>query len=205
MAAYKAAVAPRRAELERAQAECLRLEAASKAALDAATAAATAAEAEEKAAAAASQAAWQALPAMPPSRFVETSGGKLQQDGVKALEGMVDTLLAADPPGGTIFVDEAHQLSQADPTGQGAAVVKRLVKYSEDHRSVLSFILAGYPLPMQALLDMDVGLARRFPELPTNCFRLADYSAGELAAIFRSKVAEKNKRLEAELCGRGAH
>ena len=141
---YKATVAPKRAELERLQAECLRREAASKAALDAATAAATAAEAEEKAAAAAAQAAVQALPVMPPSRFVETSGGKLQQDGVKALEGFVDTLLAADPPGGVIFIDEAHQLAGADPTGQGAAVVKRLVKYSEDHRAVLTFILAGY-------------------------------------------------------------
>ena len=140
----KTAVAPKRGELEGIQAECLRQEAASKAALDAATAAATAAEAEEKAAAAAAQAAVQALPPLPPSRFVETSGGKLQQEGVAALEGFVDTLLAADPPGGVIFIDEAHQLCGADPTGKGAAVVKSLVKFSEDHRAVLTFILAGY-------------------------------------------------------------
>ena len=141
-----------------------------------------------------------------PKRFVETSGGKLQQDGVESLEEIVEGLLAASPPGGTIFIDEAHQLAGADPTGKSAPVVKRLVKYSEDHRAVLTFILAGYPDPMQSLLDMDVGLARRFPELPTNCFRMPDYTAGELAAIFRSKVEEKNKRLDAEAeAARAAH
>ena len=133
-----------------------------------------------------------------PKRFVETSGGKLQTAGVEALEEIVEGLLAADPPGGCIMIDEAHQLSGADPTGKSAPVVKRLVKYAEDHRAVLTFILAGYPDPMQALLDMDVGLARRFPDLPTNCFRMPDYTAGELAAIFRSKVEEKNKKLDAD-------
>ena len=133
-----------------------------------------------------------------PKRFVETSGGKLQTEGVEALEEIVEGLLSASPPGGTIFLDEAHQLAGAEPTGKSAPVIKRLVKYSEDHRAVLTFILAGYPDHMQALMDMDAGLARRFPDLPTNCFRMPDYTAGELAAIFRSKVEEKNRKLDAD-------
>jgi len=127
-----------------------RLLAKERAALAAETAAAQAladAEAVEKSAAAAA-AASAAVPKQP-GRFVETSGGKLQQDGVVAFESMVQALLSATPPGGVIFIDEAPQLVDNDVKGTGRDVVKRLIKYSEDHRKELTFLLAGYPDTME--------------------------------------------------------
>jgi hypothetical protein len=73
-------------------------------------------------------------------RFIETSGGFLVREGSKALEAMVEPLLAASPPGGIVFIDEAGQLTSPG----GMQVVHRLLKLAEDHRCHLTFMLAGY-------------------------------------------------------------
>jgi hypothetical protein len=185
--------ASRRSELERLIAAHVAAEAACLTAVDAATARLQAAGSGAQTAATVAGAAASAVPPATSQRFVETSGGKLQQDGVAAFEATVQTLLSATPPGGVIFIDEAHQLVQSDTTGGGRDVVKRLIKYSEDRRDVLTFILAGYPKDIETLMEADEGLRRRFPEQDGNLLKFEDYSAGDLAAIFGSFLTRLSK------------
>jgi hypothetical protein len=118
-------------------------------------------------------------------RLVETFGGELANKGVNYFAGLVQPLLDAEPPGGVVFVDEAHQLlSSSSP--QGRDVLQALVKYSEDHRGVLSFILAGYAKEMEMLIEADPGLASRFPQ--QNLFIFDDFSADELTEILHGMV-----------------
>jgi hypothetical protein len=112
------------------------------------------------------------------NRFIETFGGELANKGPDYFDGLVASLLSAEPPGGVIFIDEAHQLINAS---KGQDVIQALVKYSEDNRDTLSFILAGYPKEMELLIEADPGLASRFP--PENLFVFEDFSAIDLTEI----------------------
>lgn len=118
-------------------------------------------------------------------RFIDISGGELSNKGTQHFINILQPLLDAQPPGGVVFIDEAHQLvSSSSP--QGRDIVQLLVKYSEDHRHTLSFILAGYEKEMEALIDADPGLLSRFPSI--NKFDFVDYSIPQLADIFRGML-----------------
>ncbi len=114
------------------------------------------------------------------------------KDGLDKLEAMVKSMLEADPPGGTIFIDEAGQLAdkRVGGGGGGVAVVQRLIKLSEDHRDVLSFMLSGYEHQFKELLAIDLGLRSRFPRV----FVFSDYNEPELAHIFRKMVEDRGKK-----------
>ena len=112
-------------------------------------------------------------------RFVETSGGVLLRDGSKALDKIVDPLLAADPPGGIIYIDEAGQLLDGNHNNK-MEVVHRLIKLTEDHRDTLSFILTGYKKQIDTLMECDPGLPGRF----SLEFHFENYNEKELSAIF---------------------
>ena len=84
--------------------------------------------------------------------------------------------------GGTLFLDEAYAL--AGDMKQGGDCFSRdaiatLLTESENHRTDVMVILAGYDGPMQRLLDADPGLRRRFP----HALALPNYSPTELARI----------------------
>lgn len=78
---------------------------------------------------------------------------------------------------GVLFIDEAHQLL-ADGNTQGAAALRALLPELERRRQHLCVILAGYPEPMQRLLDSDQGLASR-----TQVIRFEDYGPHDLHGI----------------------
>jgi adenylate kinase family enzyme len=83
--------------------------------------------------------------------------------------------------GGVLFIDEAYGLvndSQDDP--YGAEAVQALLKRIEDDRDRLGVILAGYPRPMQQLLESNPGLSSRFPRT----FEFENFTATELGRIF---------------------
>ena len=82
--------------------------------------------------------------------------------GIDKLENMVNTFLSASSPGGVIFIDEAGQLADTRVNGGsgGIAVVQRLIKYAEDHRKHITFILSGYPDQIKNLMAIDMGLKR---------------------------------------------
>ena len=81
---------------------------------------------------------------------------------------------------GMLFIDEAHQLADTDI---GRELLRALVPIIEDPeiRADTGFILAGYNHEMKRMLEVDSGLARRFPE--NHRIRFTDYTANELRRI----------------------
>ena len=90
--------------------------------------------------------------------------------------------------GGILFVDEAYQLVSGDGDDYGKEAIATLLKRMEDDREKLIVIAAGYTDEMRDFLDANSGLRSRFPKT----IEFADYTAPELAAIFRS-MAKKNE------------
>ncbi|MBL8823503.1 MAG: AAA family ATPase [Planctomycetia bacterium] len=83
---------------------------------------------------------------------------------------------------GVLFIDEAYSLVHEGEDPYGAEAVQTLLKRMEDQRDRLVVILAGYPEPMQQLLNTNPGLASRFGRTLT----FADYSPVELCRIFNT-------------------
>ncbi|MFZ4718721.1 MAG: AAA family ATPase [Ilumatobacteraceae bacterium] len=87
--------------------------------------------------------------------------------------------------GGLLFIDEAYSLV-GDQYGDEA--IATLVKAMEDHRDELVLIVAGYPAPMQRLIDSNPGLASRF----RLTIEFEDYRDDELVAIFERLCAQND-------------
>ena len=90
--------------------------------------------------------------------------------------------------GGILFVDEAYQLVSGENDDYGKEAIATLLKRMEDDRDKLIVIAAGYTDEMRDFLDANSGLRSRFAKI----IEFADYTAPELAAIFRS-MAKKNE------------
>jgi len=93
---------------------------------------------------------------------------------------------------GVLFIDEAYSLVAErgeDPYGLEALQV--LLKRMEDNRDRLVVVLAGYPVPMEGLLDSNPGLSSRF----SRHFNFPDYTASELGRIFQTLCAKNRYEL----------
>lgn len=91
----------------------------------------------------------------------------------------------SDFPGGVLFIDEAHMLDPAkSPVGR--SIINSIIAAAEDHRDVLTIILAGYQKDIeQNLYAFDVGLKSRFSDV-----RFADYDFHELKLIWKRLLAK---------------
>lgn len=94
----------------------------------------------------------------------------------------------AKAPGGILFIDEAYQLASGDNDSYGKEAIATVLKRMEDNRDKLIVIAAGYTDEMRDFLDANSGLQSRFAKK----IEFADYTAAELAQIFRS-MAKKNQ------------
>jgi replication-associated recombination protein RarA len=89
---------------------------------------------------------------------------------------------------GILFVDEAYSLVSTDrQDAYGLEAIQALVKRMEDDRERLVVILAGYPGPMQQLLETNPGLSSRF----NTQMLFADYEPVDLGRIFQ-RMCEAN-------------
>lgn len=88
-----------------------------------------------------------------------------------------------EAPDGVLFIDEAYSLiAQEGDDPYGSEAVQALLKRMEDDRDRLVVILAGYPEPLDRLLDSNPGLASRFGRR----LEFPDYTAPELGRIFQA-------------------
>ncbi|WP_289859144.1 AAA family ATPase [uncultured Muribaculum sp.] len=94
--------------------------------------------------------------------------------------------------GGVLFIDEAYTLDDGQFGTQDC--MPELLTKLIDYKGRMVCVAAGYPHEMQNWLNSNSGLSSRF----TRVINFDDYSAAELAQIFRNKAAKENIRLSAE-------
>ncbi len=137
---------------------------------------------------------FRALGVVEKGQLVETDraglvGGYMGETAKKTAEKCDEAL------GGILFVDEAYQLCTSDSDDYGKEAIATLLKRMEDNRGKMIVIAAGYTDEMREFLRANSGLESRFGIK----IEFADYSAKELAKIFRSMCAKNGYRLSAEL------
>ncbi|UOQ93375.1 AAA family ATPase [Halobacillus shinanisalinarum] len=93
--------------------------------------------------------------------------------------------------GGVLFIDEAYSLARGGDKDFGKEAIDTIVKCMEDHHDELVIILAGYPYEMEDFLNINPGLASRFPIQ----LEFDDYSAIELSAIADVMVQDRDYAL----------
>ncbi len=96
---------------------------------------------------------------------------------------------------GILFVDEAYSLVATDGAdAYGLEAIQALVKRMEDDRQRLVVILAGYPGPMQQLLDSNPGLSSRF----NTQMMFTDYEPVDLGRIYQLMCEANHYQLPPE-------
>ncbi len=137
--------------------------------------------------------AFRALGILERANFVETdrSGLVAKYEGQTAAK---TNKLIDSAAGGVLFIDEAYQLNQGENDQYGSEAVATLLKRMEDSRGSMVVIIAGYSAEMRRFMEMNSGLESRF----NRTIEFPDYSAGELADIYRSMAKKAKYRLSAE-------
>jgi hypothetical protein len=121
---------------------------------------------------------------LPSSKFIETTGSRLASEGIPGAEKHLKNLLKDG--GGTLFIDEAYQLTSAHNPG-GASVLDFLLAEMENHVGKLVFILAGYNKEMEQFWGHNPGLKSRVPYT----LRFKDYKDDELLSMLESRIAKQ--------------
>ncbi|KAF7355553.1 hypothetical protein MSAN_01472400 [Mycena sanguinolenta] len=118
---------------------------------------------------------------LPGSEFVETTGSRMSNDGVDKVKKMLEGVLNAG--GGTIFVDEAYQLT-ASQNYQGPQVLDFLLAEMENNVGMVVFIFAGYEKEMETFFEHNPGLISRVPYQ----LKFADYDDSQLLGMLDQLV-----------------
>ena len=138
--------------------------------------------------------AFRALGMLERGNFVETdrSGLVAKYAGQTALKTnkLIDSAM-----GGVLFIDEAYQLNQGANDTYGSEAVATLLKRMEDARGSIVVIIAGYSEEMKRFMAINSGLESRF----SRTIDFPDYSAKELAAIFRSTAGKAGYSLSPDV------
>jgi replication-associated recombination protein RarA len=100
-----------------------------------------------------------------------------------------------DARGGVLLIDDIGQLkSNHNSETTVTEVMGVLLRVLQDINDLL-IIVAGYPQDIENFLKLDNGLSRRFKER----YELPDYSADELALIFRHQCNDNGLNISTEL------
>jgi SpoVK/Ycf46/Vps4 family AAA+-type ATPase len=96
--------------------------------------------------------------------------------------------------GGVLFIDEAYRFSEEGDNGFGKEAIETIMEAMSNHMGEFCVIAAGYPEKMNAFLDTNPGLKRRFG--PQNIIHIPDYSPEDLRHIFDQQVIKNNRSLD---------
>ncbi|KAJ6619752.1 P-loop containing nucleoside triphosphate hydrolase protein [Mycena sp. CBHHK59/15] len=118
---------------------------------------------------------------LPGNEFVETTGSRMSNDGVPGVKKQMEDVLKAG--GGTIFVDEAYQLT-APQNYQGPQVLDFLLAEMENNVGSVVFIFAGYTKEMEKFFEHNPGLTSRVPYQ----LQFADYTDAQLLGMLDQLV-----------------
>ena len=133
------------------------------------------------------------LGALPCSTFEETTGARLAHDGVAGAKKILEKVLGTG--GGTIFLDEAYQLTEDHNQNAGRQVLDFLLAEMENHVGKIAFIFAGYSKNMEKFFEHNPGLNSRVP----NTLRFADYQDDELLWILQQRIEKRyNNKMKIE-------
>ncbi len=89
--------------------------------------------------------------------------------------------------GGVLMIDEAYLLNSSHQNDPGKLVVQLLMEtLADEAQRDIAIVLCGYKEPMQRLLDLNPGLASRFP----NRYEFEDFSINDLLEITRRRIRE---------------
>ncbi|KIM32087.1 hypothetical protein M408DRAFT_63388 [Serendipita vermifera MAFF 305830] len=116
--------------------------------------------------------------------FEETTGARLANDGVDAVRKMIENLVNAG--GGTLFIDEAYQLTSGHNPG-GGKVLDFLLAEIENQVGKIVFLFAGYDREMEKFFEHNPGLPSRVPYT----FKFEDYSDEVLMDILEKMLTKK--------------
>ena len=116
--------------------------------------------------------------------FVETTGSRLANDGVGGAKQVIETLVKAG--GGTFFIDEAYQLTEAH-NPEGKKVLDFLLAEIENQVGKIVFLFAGYSREMEKFFEHNPGLTSRVPVT----MQFEDYTDDVLMDILERMVVKK--------------
>lgn len=94
---------------------------------------------------------------------------------------------------GILFIDEAYSLVDGGSVDYGKEAIATLLKRMEDNRDRLVVIIAGYTEDMKRFIHSNPGLESRF----NRYIEFPDYSAEELAQIFKAQATRYEYKLDA--------
>lgn len=124
---------------------------------------------------------------------IETGRSDLVAGYVGQTAGKVDALIKRSI-GNVLFIDEAYTLSRGGENDFGKEAIDALVAAIENNRNNLAVIIAGYTGEMQDFMDVNPGLASRFP----NVIVFEDYTVDEMMEIFDGMMKQYHISDEAE-------
>ena len=130
---------------------------------------------------------------------IEVAGTALKGSYVgQSKDAVIRHFTKAREEGKVLFIDEAHNLYNANPGHQDSfsqEVIAQIVQETTAEKNARVFtILAGYPEEMRRLMDADAGLQRRFPDSLTILF--PDYTADECLQIMQKRLTQKKITLD---------
>ena len=89
--------------------------------------------------------------------------------------------------GGVLMIDEAYLLNTKHENDPGKMVIQLLMNtLADETQRDIAIVLCGYKEPMKKMLDINPGLASRFP----NQFEFQDFTVEELTEITRRRVKD---------------
>lgn len=121
---------------------------------------------------------------LPNDLFIETTGSRLANDGVSGVKKQVEDMLKNG--GGTMFIDEAYQLTGQHNFG-GGQVLDFLLAEMENNVGKMVFILAGYNKQMEMFFEHNPGLTSRVPY----SLQFTDYEDAELHLMLEKLIRKR--------------